>query len=463
MKTRSKTPPPSSGSSSGSSWVFSRRAALRGAFGASIGLPWLASLGARRAHAAGTPAFPTRFVVMFSPNGTLPGAWNPMGTETSFTLSPILQPLAEHQGDLVVVRGVDQQGGGGDGHQNGMGGMLTGQPLNAGPFAGAGSAPAGWPNGPSVDQRVAEVLGTGTKLRSLELGVQVGAADNWGRMVYRAANQPLPPEDDPARVYADVFADLHADPAVLAALRARRRSILDTVAAQYARLSARLGGDDRARIDRHLTAVREIELRLTTPFAGATAACQDPAPAPAPATSRNDDFPAIGALQIDLLVMALACDVARVASLQWSRSVSQTRFTWLTPAIPEVHHDLSHRPDNDGVAADKLVRINRWYATQLATLMSKLKAIPEGDGTLLDHTLILWCNELAVGNVHSRVDAPYVLGGRAGGRLATGRYLTYAGDVPHNNLMVSILNAMGIPDQTFGKPDWCTGPLAGLV
>ena len=443
---------------------FSRRAVLRGAFGASIGLPWLASLGARRARAAAPPAFPTRFVVMFSPNGTLPAAWNPEGTETSFTLPPILQPLAEHQADLVVVRGVDQQGGGGDGHQNGMGGMLTGQPLNAGPFAGTGSAPAGWPNGPSVDQRIAEALGGTTKLRSLELGVQVGAADNWGRMIYRAANQPLPPEDDPAQVYANVFSDLHADPAALAALRARRRSILDTVGAQYARLSARLGGDDRARLDRHLTAVREIEQRLTTPFAGATAACHDPAPAPDAATSNNDDFPAIGALQIDLLVMALACDLTRVASLQWSRSVSQTRFTWLTPAIAETHHDLSHRPDGDAVAADKLVRINRWYATQLATLMTKLKAIPEGDGsTLLDHTLILWCNELAIGNVHSRTDAPYVLGGRAGGGLATGRYLSYAGNVPHNNLLLSIINAMGIADHSFGKPDWCTGPLSGLA
>jgi hypothetical protein len=451
------------GAPAGRSARFSRRGVLRGAFGASIGLPWLASLGARRARAADAAAFPTRFVVMFSPNGTLPGAWTPTGTETSFTLSPILQPLADHQADLVVVRGVDQRGEGGDGHQNGIGGMLTGQALNAGLFAGVGAAPAGWPNGPSVDQRIAEVLGGATKLRSLELGVQVGAADNWGRMIYRAANQPLPPEDDPAQIYANVFADLHADPVALAALRARRKSILDTVGAQYARLASELGGDDRARLDHHLTAVREIEARLTTPFASATAACHDPGPAPAAATSQNDAFPAIGALQIDLLVMALACDITRVASLQWSRSVSQTRFTWLTPAISEAHHDLSHRPDNDGIAAEKLMRINRWYATQLATLMTKLKAIPEGDGTLLDHTLILWCNELAIGNVHSRTDAPYVLGGRAGGRLTTGRFLSYAGDVPHNNLMVSILNAMGIPDQTFGKPDWCTGPLRGLV
>ena len=126
-----------------------------------------------------------------------------------------------------MISGLDQKGGGGDGHQNGMGGMLTGSTLNSGPFAGVGAPPAGWPIGPSVDQRIADGLAVPTKLRSLELGVQVGAADNWGRMIYRAANQPLPPDDDPASVYARVFADLHTDPAVLARLRRRRKSILD--------------------------------------------------------------------------------------------------------------------------------------------------------------------------------------------------------------------------------------------
>jgi hypothetical protein len=443
--------------------IVSRRTVLRGAFGAAVGLPWLASLDGRRAGAAAT-AIPTRFVVMFSPDGTLPPQWTPTGTETDFVLSPILSPLAAHQADLVVVHGVDQRGAGGDGHQTGIGGMLTGQSLNPGPFAGGGgSAPAGWANGQSVDQRIAEVLGTTTSQRSLELGVQVGAADNWGRMCYRAANQPLPPEEDPAQVYANVFADLHADPAALAALRQRRKSILDTVGAQYTRIAQRLASDDQARLDEHLTAVREIEQRLTTPFTPPSAACHDPA-VPAPATTANDDFPAIGALQMDLLVMALACDVTRVASLMWSRSVSQVRFTWLDTPIPEGHHDLSHRGDDDLAAVDKLTRINQWYATQLATLITKLKAVPQADGsTLLDHTLILWCNELAKGNTHSRVDAPYVLAGSAGGALRTGRYLSYDGDVPHNNLLVSILNAMGIPDTTFGRPDWCTGPLPNLL
>ena len=210
-----------------------------------------------------------------------------------------------------------------------MGGMLTGQMLNAGPFAGVGAAPAGWPMGPSVDQRIAEALAVPTKLRSLELGVQVGAADNWGRMIYRAANQPLPPDDDPASVYARVFSDLHTDPAVLARLRRGGKSILDGVGAQFTRLSARLGSADRQRLDAHLTAVREIETRLTTDLVVNNPSCHDPTSSPRRRRPRNDAFPAVGALQMDLLVMALACDITRVASLQWSRSVSQTRFTWL--------------------------------------------------------------------------------------------------------------------------------------
>ena len=148
--------------------------------------------------------------------------------------------------------------------------------LNAGPFAGVGAPPAGWPTGASVDQRIAEGLAVPTKLRSLELGVQVGAADNWGRMIYRAANQPLPPDDDPASVYARVFADLHTDPAVLARLRRRRKSILDGVGAQFSRTSARLGSADRQRLDAHLTAVREIETRLTTDLVVNNPSCHDP-------------------------------------------------------------------------------------------------------------------------------------------------------------------------------------------
>lgn len=434
---------------------ISRRTVLRGTAGGAIALPWLEALSPSRAHAA-TP--PKRFIVMFSPNGTIPWHWPPPGNGADLSGSPILAPLAPHAADLVIVSGLEQKGGGGDGHQNGMGGMLTGRPLNAGPFAGVGAPPAGWATGPSIDQRIAEALAAPTKLRSLELGVQVGPADNWGRMVYRAANQPLPPEDAPAGVYDRVFADLHTDPALLARQRARKKSILDAVGGQYGRLAARLGAGDRRRLDDHLSTVRELENRLTRDVVASNPACRDPQLAPL----AGDAFPAVGALQMDLLVMALACDITRVASLQWSRAVSNTRFTWL--GITESHHDLSHRPDDDAGAVDKLTRINNWYASMFAGLISRLKAVPEGNGTLFDNTLLLWCNELAKGNTHDRRGARYVLAGRAGGALATGRLLDFEGrGLPHNDLLVSLLNAMGVPDQKFGKDEWCTGPLPGLL
>ena len=441
---------------------LSRRTLLRGA-GVALALPALEAMHPRRARAAA--AAPKRFVSMFTANGTLYPNWVPKGTETAFTLSPILAPLEPNQNDLVVVSGLYQQGGGGDGHQNGMGGMLTGQSLTPGPFeGGANSGSAGWANGPSVDQKIASALGGGTKLRSLELGVQVGSADDWGRMVYQAANQPLTPEDNPALSYQRLFGTAGTSPEAFARLRARRRSVLDAVTAQFQAVSARVGAGDRARLDEHATALRDIETRLDAQ-ARPSAACTNPAtPAAVTDLSHNDSFPTIGKLQMDLLALALTCDLTRVASLQWSRSVSMTRFTWLTPTITDAHHDLSHRGDDDAPAQEKLLRINTWYAAQLAYLLAKLASAQETDGSrLLDSTLLLWSNELGKGNAHSRQNAPYVLAGQAGGALRTGRFLSYTGDLPHNNLLVSVLQAMDVPVTKFGKEEWCTGALTGLL
>lgn len=445
--------------------AISRRTILRAA-GVGVAVPLLEAMrpAGRVARAAGAAA-PKRFIVMFSPNGTIYPSWLPVagaGGERDFTLSPILQPLSPLQADLVVVAGLSQQGGGGDGHQNGIGGMLTGQSLNPGPFQGGGNAGAsGWAGGISVDQRIAAAIGSSTRLRSLELGVEVVSADNWSRMSYLGSNRPVPPEDSPLHAYERLFAGDAGSPEALALLRARRRSVLDAVAGQFAALSARVGVSDRARLDAHSTSIREIELRLDAQ-AVASSTCVDPGAPRPPASSSNDDFPVIGTLQMDLLVLALACDLTRVASLQWSHSVSQVRHTWL--GISEGHHDLSHLPDDDAVAQAKLTQINTWYASQLAYLAGRMAGIPDVDGKrLLDGSLILWCNELGKGNSHSRQNAPYVLLGSAGGALSTGRFLSYAGSPPHNNLLTSLLIAMGIPATTFGKPEWCTGPLAGLI
>lgn len=435
----------------------SRRDALRALLAGSIGLPWLETFAPRSALAA--PASNARFVAMFSGCGTLYDAWLPSGAESEFTLSPILAPLAPHRSDLVIVAGVDQRGAGGDGHQNGMGGMLTGAPLLPGRFAGVGAPPAGWADGPSVDQRIADELGRNMPFRSLELAVQPGAADNWGRMIYRARNRPLPPREDPARVFDEVFGAASLTPEERESRRARRKSILDNVTGELNRLSQSVAAADRQRLEAHLSYLREVEARLDAQSAQ-IGQCTLPE-RPAALDRSNAAYPAIGDAMIDLLVLALACGQTRVASLQWSRSVSPVRFTWLD--IQEDHHGLSHLPDSDATARDKLTRINNWYAARFAQLIQKLKSYPEGDGTLFDQCLLLWANELGKGNTHSRDDAPYVLAGSAAGALKTGRLLKFDGDVPHNNLLVSILNIMGLPDTTFGKAEWCTGALPGLV
>jgi hypothetical protein len=278
-------------------------------------------------------------------------------------------------------------------------------------------------------------------------------------MSYRGRNQPLAPREDPGRVFDDVFGPLTLDPADRARRQAERQSILDYLKDDVTRLSSEVAAADRQRLDAHLTYLREVESRLQRQGENA-ASCTIP-PRPQAPGNQNADFPEVGALQTDLLVLALACGQTRVASLMWSRSVSPTRFTWL--GIDDSHHGLSHLPDSDTEAQDALTRINTWYAERYAELITQLKSYPEGEGTLFDQCLLLWCNELGTGNTHSRNDAPYVLAGSAGGALRTGRYLSFDGDVPHNNLLVSLLNLFGVPDTTFGRPEWCTGPLDGLV
>jgi hypothetical protein len=155
-------------------------------------------------------------------------------------------------------------------------------------------------------------------------------------------------------------------------------------------------------------------------------------------------------------VMALACDLTRVGSIMWTNSVGNITYPWL--GINDRHHDLSHEPDSNADAQEKLVRINTWYAEQLAYLLSRLSAVPEGDGTLLDNTLVVWGNELGRGNSHTRDDIPFLLAGKAGGSVRTGQYLKFD-KRPHNDLLTSMCRAVGLDNQSFGDARFNTGPI----
>jgi hypothetical protein len=444
--------------------TLDRRALLRGAGGITIGLPFLEIM-TRSRVAAAQAAPPKRLIVFFSPDGSIRENWTPTGTETNFTLSRILAPLEPHKQNIVVVDGVDNtcaRNGLGDDHMRGMGSMLTGIELLPGTTQGGAGDPAGLAGGISVDQKVANVIGKTTKFKSLELGVLTGGGGTvWAYTSYADANVPLPPDNNPASVFNRVFSQLGGDATAIQKLRARRKSVLDTVMDSYNTLAPQLGSVDKSRMESHFAEIRDLENRLTA-STGVGESCVKPA-APTIDYKANDNFPAIGKAQMDLMVMALACDLTRVATIQWERSVGDVRFTWL--GADRGHHAYSHDADSATDTIEMLTKINIWYAEQFAYLLTKLASINEGTGTMLDNTLVLWCNELSRGNSHSHPDMPFVLAGKAGGALRTGRYLTYpsSAKVPHNNLLVSIQNAMGVPDQTIGNPAYCTGPLTNLL
>jgi hypothetical protein len=173
-------------------------------------------------------------------------------------------------------------------------------------------------------------------------------------------------------------------------------------------------------------------------------------------------YPLTGRAQMDLLVMALACDLTRVASLQWSTSVSNTRFTWLPLNLGEGHHDLSHYGDDAAAAQADIAMINQWYTEQFAYLLTKMSMIPEGDSNLLDNSVVVWVNELGQGNSHTRSDIPFILAGGCQGYFETGRVLSYDG-APHGQLLVSLTHAMDVPVDTFGVQQHSQGPLPGLT
>ncbi len=460
------------------------RSGLRGGVqgaGAVIALPWLEAMSGtgRQAHAAGAK----RFVTWFTPNGSIKEAWNVPTVDADFTQTRIFKPLEAFKDRLVVIEGVDNvvatKPGPGDGHMKGMGCMLTGIELLPGKTLGGSGTPAGFAGGISVDQEIVAKAKPNTRFPSIELGVQAGSAGSvWGYSNYKGPGLPLPLDNSASSVWSRIFSEVGATPgddSLFQRSRMQRKSVLNGVMANYRLWMGKMGADDRKRLDQHLTAIAELEKRVSSAtVAPAAGNCVKPGMPPeqqnvlpkAPEATKldyksNDKFPEIGKLQMDLLAMALQCDLTRVATLQWENSVGGTRFTWL--GASRGHHDMSHDPDDVPDIKELLIKINIWFSQQLAYLMGKLAAVQEGDSTLLDNSLILACNELSRGNSHSNADMPFVLAGRAGGKLKGGRYLKFPGTISHNNLLVSILNMFDVPATTFGNPMWCTGPLSGLV
>lgn len=438
----------------------------RRAFAKSVGLgalalPYVASLRSRTRAQEGE--IPKRLLVFFSPNGSVRENWRPSGGERDFALSTILQDLEPFKDRLTIIDGLDMRStrfGPGDGHQMGMGHMLTATDLLPGDTMGGcdSCAPVSWAGGISIDQKIANHIGTTTPFRSVELAARPGGSNVWTRMAYAGPGEPIPPEDDPYRAFERLFADLEVDPGGAARRQLLQGSVLDAVQADFSSLQRRLGREDRERLQIHLDVISDLETRLAS--AGTIgAACEAPMLGDRIDPTRDENFPMTVDLQMDIITAAFACDLTRVGSLQWNRSVGNVAFPWI--GVPDRHHDLSHEGDGNADAMNKITEINRWYAGKLAELCARLDAIPEPGGTLLDNTLIIWVNELGRGNSHTRNDLPIVMAGSAGGAFDTGRYLQM--DRSHADWLRTLAIGFGLPDEPFGRPDVNEGALTTLL
>jgi hypothetical protein len=455
--------------------TLNRRTLLRGAIAGgsvAIGLPFLEAMAPT--HAAAQSGIPKRMIFWFTANGTRQDIWSPPA-DLSIETHPIHSPLAPFKQKLLFLDNVDQAIANesiGDGHQTGMACLLTNQAILPGNLFCEGNCEpgmeqyVGWGGGISVDQHIANEVEKNviTKFKSLELGVMVRNATVWSRMSYYGPDQPVPPRENPDQNFVDLFSDLTADPFALELLRKQRKSVLDAVIKDYVAFNARLGADDRIRLEQHLDAIREVELRLdATGQVGE--ACETPViDSPGENYDQEENYPQTGRAQMDLLFMALACDMTRVGSLQWSGAVSNVNFgSFGVPLIlGEGHHDLSHYGDENGDSQADLQTINHWYTEQFAYLLNKLDSTPEGDGTMLDNCCVVWVNELGRGNSHTRDDIPFILAGGCQGYFDTGRVIDFGGE-PHGKLLVSLCNAMDVPATTFGVPEHSQGPLSGLT
>jgi hypothetical protein len=454
---------------------FTRRNLLRGGLAATAAIPLLE---ARRVE--GQTAIPTRLVVIHTPNGTRNNMFWPTGTETNFTLPALTKPLEAHKAKLLFVKGIRlcdalQNGalGGtlGSEHARGTGGMLTGRPLNTGSqFKSFGNTTSGWGSGQSLDQYLVDRLMPPTTHKSLQIGVHVRDTEVRARISYKASNQPVPPREDPKDVFTALFGNMMGgggmtDPA-LERLWQQRKSVFDLSNAETERLKGLVGAEDRVKLDAHIAAMREVEQRLVMmPGSGGgtgTGDCMPPAMQDVD-LDVDDQYLAAGQLQMDLAAAALACDQTRIITIQWSYSESEHLFQFLS--LNGNHHGISHDFASSGANFDAYNKIQTWYAERVAAFLTKLDSYPEGDGTLLDNTLVLWGSEIGESTQHDLTLMPYVLAGKAGGKIRPGRYLDYSNARKDSNqLLVSLAHAMGADDLTaFGDASGDTGPLAGLT
>jgi len=428
-----------------------------------MAMPLLPSLAA----ANETSAFPKRLIVFMSGNGTIAPNWTPQSANGRLVgMSTILEPLARHMSDITVIEGLDlevgkrsyQPKGGFHAHERGLGGILTGRPLNIGNM----EAESGFAQGISVDQEIANTLMGQTTRHSVQVGLiskrHSNGWDNRDTMVYAGDKQPLYHESDGRQLFNRLFGESLSSQQAYERVRQRRTSVLDYLKDDLARVEGKVSAEDRQRLQQHNTTFRDLETQLQS----GPLAC-NPSGDPSSISNWRDEnnMSSIAAFQLKMLVQAMACDVTRVATIQFGRGLGglSTRFL----GFNESWHALSHEGDSNADAQNKLTQMNRYIAERFAVLLDELKAVPEGDGTMLDNSVVLWVNELGKGNQHLFDDIPIVMAGSCQGFFKPGgRHLTF-GHRPTNDLLITLCHAFGHMRDEFGVRELCSGPITELI
>lgn len=439
---------------------ISRRTILRG-LGASLALPWLEAMGPLTTWAgeANQPnVAPNRLAVLYVPNGCNMEDWTPAQEGSDFELPAILEPLAAVRKQVSILTGLTADkaranGDGGGDHARALSAFGTG--VQARKTDGTDIR-----SGVSVDQVAASRVGDRTRLASLEIGGEAGAmAGNCDSgyscvyshtMAWKSATQPLPKEVNPKLVFERLFAS--GTSAQREARDARRRSILDFVRDDASDLSGKLGHSDQRKLDEYFSAVRDIEQRIERSASLPVAERPDLKMPDGPPA----DFQAHLRLMADLLVLAFQTDATRVSTFVLTNEGSNKPYPFI--GVREGHHDLSHH-GNDPAKKAKIRDINKFHVEQLAYLLQKLQAIPEGDGTLLDHTMLVYGSGNSDGNAHNHDNLPILLAGGGGGTIQSGRHIRYPKETPLANLWLALLDRMDVQLPYLGDS---TGVLSGL-
>jgi hypothetical protein len=441
---------------------LSRRTVLQG-MGTVVALPLLEAMTPRlrAAEAAAAKAAPRRMAFIYVPNGCHMQDWTPATEGTSYELPPILQPLSAVKSDVLVLSGLtcDKARPNGDGagdHARASSAFLTGAQARK-------TAGANFRSGVSADQIAAQKIGDQTRLASLELGIEKfrgsGNCDSGYSCVYehtlawRNATTPLPTEVEPKLIFDRLFSDNPNDPERLKRGRLRA-SVLDAVLDDAHSLEKTLGGADRQKLDQYLSSVRDLEERIQRaeklPPVELPAGAKKPEQLPADLTEHFH-------LVSDILVLAFQTDVTRVATFMFGREGSDQKYTMV--GVNDGHHSITHH-QNKPELIDKIRAINTFHVEQFAYLLGKLKAVKEGEGTLLDNCLIAYGSAIADGNRHDHGDLPVLLAGSGGGSIKSGRHLRVSRETPVNNLWLAMLERMGAPTKQLGDS---TGVLQGLA